>query len=470
VIHLLHDIRKVVSDMFADNEYGIKFDVGLFNARHDQDFIDKTADKKSYNVALQRYIPVVIEDIVGEYEEVPHETLVEAELVSSILLYTDREIAPSGQGIEDVLLQWNTEHVYRVLDDIRKKYQAQMIPIGDVGWQLFDDAPITFEQDPDDQDLEQFVFEASFADRCAQDLVTFENSDVKISQEENIIRIHAGGVSTGFYYDLNKLYQIQLLDKNEVIVFDGDEEFEPSYPSGFSINDMRDFTIHPFCGLVHSVAGNFEYDEEMHFKQLLVEDFETLENVADLGEAPDPYTIETVEDKHAVRKMGTRGRLAFTFTFPSPSTNQFTLGREGLRYQVFDWPLSLTVVGPNAYTGNDFRYYLDGYEIFPSQRDHVYSAEADVAQIINAKTAKALIRDNVLGDTFTLVHQNKKNVRDFYKHVMTVEEQNKDFELKIEHPYFIEKRSVKVQEFGTSPTYNSTNAFSFEVVPSKIFD
>jgi len=171
--HLQRDIKSIISKRLNDSSDEVDFNVSLYNADLPRTFKQRIESTNSYAVQYDPFISVVISDIDGDYIEVPNHTILNASIVINF------EIPTSREHVDNVLLQRNTENVYKALDEFRRKHSTLPIPVGDTVWQMFEDEFITIEYDPeeDPKRIDSFNMSLSFNDTVPETIVEGDKID-----------------------------------------------------------------------------------------------------------------------------------------------------------------------------------------------------------------------------------------------------------------------------------------------------
>jgi len=458
--HLQEDIRETLEKILNENTQDVRFDVSLFHDNIDATFQRYEDDPDSYDIEKVKVIPTMIEEIIADYDDLEDITIAEADMNLSFLVPTMQA------NVSNVMIQENTSSMLKAIEEMRRKYRYQALPLGVEGYQLLKYGDITLKPKPGLEEIEHFSIEITVTHDKDEEIVVSENEQFKIYKEDGKLVVFIDGVGTDYEYTLNQPVFIDVITQNGVtlVVIDGEEEELDR------INPDNEFVLKPFEGLYHFVGINAEYQEgEKGYDQLLIEQFDPIKDDSSEQE----YEIEIDEDKYGANLVGTEGLLTITFSSPYPITQQFAYGNAGLEFQIFQASYILNY-SEGVFLGSQYRYFLDDVQIYPTSRKHDYQIELASAQMVKKSTMKSLGTGNIVTNEFTLPYKNEPKTKEIYEHVLSVKDlseydkntkTNKKWKLTIRHPHFKQTYDVVINEYGASPNYNAPTSFSFSLVP-----
>jgi len=452
MIHLQRDIKSIISKRLNDSSDEVDFNVSLYNADLPRTFKQRIESTNSYAVQYDPFISVVISDIDGDYIEVPNHTILNASIVINF------EIPTSREHVDNVLLQRNTENVYKALDEFRRKHSTLPIPVGDTVWQMFEDEAILIEYDPeaDTKRIDSFNMSLSFNDNVPETIV----EGIEIDEEQFIIKKTETEVEickndtkiASFDYEIGKYYDFYVNDYTSGMEL---------YVNGENKNQGNEIRIPMSSTMVlYSFLGYIEYigfrdTESEVYEELLINNFSTLENNVE----NDNYEI-THSEGYGANEFGKKGLIMFGMGALTPISNQYPTGVDGINMQQFQLVMSATY-GEDIFPGNFYRYFLDGEEVYPLSMTHSFAPEPDSTQTLGSKTSKTINRSNIIGNSLTFYHKNKRVLNNISKNYASIDvEQNKIYEMEIYYPTFKEKYDVVVNEFSAAPVKNTMATFS----------
>ena len=452
MIHLQRDIKSIISKRLNDSSDEVDFNVSLYNADLPRTFKQRIESTNSYAVQYDPFISVVISDIDGDYIEVPNHTILNASIVINF------EIPTSREHVDNVLLQRNTENVYKALDEFRRKHSTLPIPVGDTVWQMFEDESITIEYDPDEEikTIESFNMSLSFNDTVPETIVEgveIDGGQFVIKKTETEVEIcDCDTKIASFDYEIEKYYDFYVNDYTQGMEL---------YVNGENKNQGNDTRI-PMSSTMdlYSFLGYIEYigfrdTESEVYEELLINNFSTLEN----NVKNDKYVIKHSEG-YGANEFGKKGLIMFGMGALTPISNQYPTGVDGINMQQFQLVMSATY-GEDIFPGNFYRYFLDGEEVYPLSMTHSFAPEPDSTQTLGSKTSKTINRSNIIGNSLTFYHKNKRVLNNISKNYASIDvEQNKIYKMEIYYPTFKEKYDVVVNEFSAAPIKNTMATFS----------
>ena len=450
--HLQRDIKSIISKRLNDSSDEVDFNVSLYNADLPRTFKQRIESTNSYAVQYDPFISVVISDIDGDYIEVPNHTILNASIVINF------EIPTSREHVDNVLLQRNTENVYKALDEFRRKHSTLPIPVGDTVWQMFEDEFITIEYDPeeDPKRIDSFNMSLSFNDTVPETIVEgveIDGGQFVIKKTETEVEICDYDTKiASFDYEIEKYYDFYVNDYTQGMEL---------YVNGENKNQGNEIRI-PMSSTMdlYSFLGYIEYigfrdTESEVYEELLINNFSTLENNVE-----NDYYVIAHSEGYGANEFGKKGLIMFGMGALTPISTQYPTGVDGINMQQFQLVMSATY-GEDIFPGNFYRYFLDGEEVYPLSMTHSFAPEPDSTQTLGSKTSKTINRSNIIGNSLTFYHKNKRVLNNISKNYASIDvEQNKIYKMEIYYPTFKEKYDVVVNEFSAAPIKNTMATFS----------
>jgi len=255
-----------------------------------------------------------------------------------------------------------------------------------------------------------------------------------------------------FDYEIEKYYDFYVNDYTSGMEL---------YVNGENKNQGNDTRI-PMSSTMdlYSFLGYIEYigfrdTESEVYEELLINNFSTLENNVE----SDNYVIAHSEG-YGANEFGKKGLIMFGMGALTPISNQYPTGVDGINMQQFQLVMSATY-GEDIFPGNFYRYFLDGEEVYPLSMTHSFAPEPDSTQTLGSKTSKTINRSNIIGNSLTFYHKNKRVLNNISKNYASIDvEQNKIYKMEIYYPTFKEKYDVVVNEFSAAPIKNTMATFS----------
>ena len=479
MIQLQKHIRDVFEKMLLEAESEVRplladrflYEVSLYDVKTDSSIHQEVDIENTYATEFKRLIPVVIQQISGDFVNLPNVSILEGSMVASMLLPTDER-----EALTNAIINERFGNVSKTLDKMRELYNGKSIPLGDefvltdtsIGIDptfeaTFDfDTPIllnSFRAKLFWSDLENASLFLGVSDPV-EPLVNFTISPDSERQLRVVVSLGGSLLAfwdTGFKPQENVVYDIKVTVEQDGVdpdnfnfeVFIDGESFDTEtlnipIQSFQPKNAIETFTFRNHTGGIFELEINNEF---------LIDDFTFQGAREGFTQIIEPIDLFGVP-------FGTEGIINFEFTLPNPTTNQFTF-ENGINYQEFDIELGITV-SKDVFNGSQVKYFIDDVEVFPMTRNFGYGAESDTDHKITEGTAKSVNIDNAMTQTFTLYFQPKHKIIELIrKQTKTDLDQNEVHNLKVQYPFFIREYDVIIQSFGTEPT--SGNPFTFTI-------
>ena len=475
MLHLQKHIRDALQKEFNKNTQGINFEVSLYNVLSDSLLMNEEDVENTYHTELKRYVPVVIQDIFGEYVPIENSTILEGNITSTLLVPT------TYSDINEVLVDQNVETVLGALDEIRLNNQGRSIPIGNIRYE-FDELNIDYEPSllPSIYLKGELVnngtileFKGNPTYRIIKNItnITIQTID-QFGDTQFVLEPNYIGNDIEIFADINEERVRIRVESEETNI----SQFEFAFSQDYGINEgvtifgdaiklqeLRMFNFNESSynqdAFVDLETPIIEAIDKEKVNQIIISNIRNGEN---LSKRKPKFNYE-YELTDLTNVFGDRGTMQIEFTVPNPSTNQFTY-TNGINYQEFllEWGLTYS---DNVYNGNDVHYYLDGVRIYPTHRSTGLSNVQNATQKINALTSKSVNEENVLVKEFTIYYTNDEKVRELVEHIVNPElEQNKTWTLQEYYPSIPKKEyEVIIIDGGMSPTMNTPLSFSIEL-------
>lgn len=470
MIHLQNDIKDVLEKKLKASTDELDLRVSLYNSVLPSDFTIEEDIANSYKTNVSKYINGVIADIRGDWIEVPDTNIMNADVILNLQVPTmEWHEEPGRVPIEEVLTQDVTEKVFKMLDTFRRNYSSIPLPVGDSVWQLLDEGVLTFEPPVSIDTVDEIEFSARFIDN--QYKVMIESGNFVISKENGVLSfIYNNTTVHSFEYDKKEYYTVSIKNgaTTATITVNGEET-----DIGQDLVIPSELKLYEFGGYIEYLGVNSEVSSDGSWTDVLIENFDTLENKAVLDEflfQPGPEIDNTGVYRYGANEFGKQGVMTFGITTPSPVTQQYTFGDQSCLYQQFEVVLGVTYA-EDIFTGNHYRYFLEGEEISPFSMSHSFAPEPESNQTINGNTTQTVNRTNTIGHSLTLYHGADWKVNQIIRQALRRDnEQNKEINLTIQYPNFKEVYSLVNTQLGTSPVINSMATVSFDIQPRHKFE
>ena len=446
MIHLQKNIVKLLQEEFDKNTQGLDFEVSLYSVKNNSKLENIINIPDTYATERKRFIPVIVEDIDGEYSEV--ETLNSVEpIISLTMLVPTEEFDINNQVIEETY-----EKVGLALDEMRVRLLGKPLPLGEKCFIL-----------PEEYSFILGNVAAVGGFGLSLDLEFTDTSSGEIleifSQNEKLIKNSTEVLFNNevlFEYTPNKRYKLELKvvnEENDLQWFVDGEEV------GSVIETRALLSSNITFGGVLIKVYNFSLLDSDNDVLLTVDDFESVPSTIQVGNA---NATTVVANEKFVLQWGSLGKITLGFTIPNPSTQQFSFG-DGLNYQEFNLALTSTV-SDNIFGSNEIKYFLNDVRVYPFFRDHSYVGEPSAAQKEGEGTSKNVILQSMIATEFSLFLKPVKEILDLAKQMTSLTpEPNKVYNFEVIFPLFGRQYQTVVTQGGLSVDGNEPIAVSFKL-------
>lgn len=442
MIQLQKAIRDTLQEEFNKNTQGLDFEVSLYNVKSNNLLENTERIANTYATEQKRFIPVIIEDISGEYADLQNVTTTNATINMSLLIPTDE------MDYNNILVEETFEKVGIALDELRQRLQAETLPLGE-RLTLIGESYELGIRDVEPAYVDIYV---TFPDESDGKII--ENDKILVEKADKTIKItfKDDGTSQSLSYDVEREYKLTIhnrrgLDNLIGLSLDG---------SGTAVGDGNlvtyddDFT---FGGALMRVRKIEMYDDPNN-KVIVINDLKTFEgtSLSDITTTNAKYPIE----------VGSIGSMTLGFSIPNPTTNQVTFGN-GLNYQVFQLDLTAFITD-NVFVGNIVEYYIDDVRIFPIYRDEPFVTETDASQVIGEQITKHTATQSVLSREYTVfLKEDLKLLKLAQKITSETPNPNELFAFKIVYPLFEREYTTIITQGALGITNNQPISISFKL-------
>ena len=444
MLNIQEAIRSLIQTELNKNTQGLDFEVSLYNVKTN-DLLENTLPVgETYAVKQKRFIPVLIEDISGEYADLQNLTASELFINTSFLLPVD------NNDFNNIVVEETYQQVATALDQFRIRTNARTLPLGNTKYLLNKDYRLQALNVA--QVLASTYVEIGFEFWGSDDgnLLTDVSNNFLLSKVGNDLRFTISGQTHNFPIELRKKYNFYLIylgdDSLQVNLFDG------STTASHIFENINYNPTNLLLGGTYIAIDKFMFGGNIFSTPLPVYDlrnFKTYQPVignAGMVSLSDPFYKVT-----PTYEFGSVGNIVLGFAVPNPTTNQFTMGN-GLNYQQFE--LSMTAfITDSVFVGNDVRYFLDDIEIFPFFRDESFVSETDPSQVVSQQLTKHTVTQSVIGREYSIYFKDEtKLLKIMEKFSSLSPNPNEVFTLKIQYPLFEREYPVIITQasFGIS--------------------
>jgi hypothetical protein len=457
MLNIQEAIRSLVQQELNKNTQGLDFEVSLYNVKTN-DLLENTLTVgNTYATEQKRFIPVLIEDISGEYADLQNLTASELFINTSFLIPVD------NTDLNNIVIEETYQKVATALDQFRVRTNARTLPLGTPKYLLNKDYKLQALNIP--KVLASSYIELDFSFWGEEDglVLTDTSNNFSLIKLGNNLRFTLSNQTFDYPIQLNKQYN--------VIIFDtGDNTVQISFFDGSTatIEVLSNVTYNPqnlVLGGSYLSMRRFTFGGNVFGSPAPVYDlrnFKTYQPV--VGTADMVSLSSTLFKVTPVYEFGSTGNVVLGFSVPNPTSNQFTMGN-GLNYQQFE--LSMTAfVTDSVFVGNDVRYFLDAVEIFPFFRDESFVSETDPSQVVSQQITKHTVVQSAIGREYSIYFKNDVKLLELFEKFSSLNPNpNQVFNFKIEYPLFERQYPVLITQtgFGISNSQPISISIKFEL-------
>ncbi len=451
MIHLQKHIRDLLDDELNNNSLNLVFDVFLYDGKINSQLMKEINVENTYLTEKKRYIPLIIQDIFGEYSNMPKTTVVGGTITSSLLVPVDKK------NMNNIMLEETFEYVSEALDEFRQRNIGRSLPLGDVSYLVPEEYQFTFALDSA-AIIDEIGIKIKFYEKEVGDIIKGQTDD-SLSLRRTLTEIQLGryiGSSftsvVSFEYDIDTMYNIRCYvedlgegDYNYVMEVNG-ETYEEETQTPVDTSGE---------GIAYRVSNILGVIDFININGIIVDDITVSGEEVVAGENTyNWYAINTDN----IMEIGEHGYISLEFTIPNPSSGQFEYG--GVNHQEFILEMNMLITN-QVFSGNQMEYYIDDVQVFPLNRDSGFGTESDTEQKVNEFSAKGVITETILSKEFTFYYKPIKKIIELIKKITDQDlVQNKTFTLKEKYPLFSREYEVVINMGGVSPTLMSPFTFS----------
>ncbi len=446
MLHLQKHIAKLLQDEFNKNTLDLDFEVSLYSVKTDSKLQKIINVPNTYSTERKRFIPVIIEDIDGEYKEVQTFNSVEPFINLSLLIPTDEN------DINNQIIEETYEKVGLALDEMRVRLLGNPIPLGEKCFILPEEYQLQLGQTINIGAFGLSI-DLEFTDKSSGRLLRMFDQAEELTKNSTEVLFNNEVL---FEYTPNKRYKLELKIINEQ---DDLQWFVDGQEVGSIITNrfLGPFNIQ-FGGVLTKIYSFLLLDNASEVV-LTLKDFESIPNPIEVN---GQNITTSVQNEKFVLQWGSLGIITLNFTIPNPTSQQITFG-DGLNYQEFELALSSTI-DDQVFTSNLIKYFLNGVRVYPFFREHSYLGEVDSAQTINEKMTKHIVSQSTIATEFTLFLKPEKIILDLAKKITSNEpEANEIYNLEVIFPLFGREYEILVTQGGLAVDGNEAISVSFKL-------
>lgn len=452
MLNFQEKIRELLETELNKNTQGLNFEVSLYNVKTNSLLENQLPIEDTYATQQKRFIPVLIENISGDYVDLQDINAVESIINMSILIPTD------SQDFNNIVIDQTYTKVALSMDELRDRLQAKPLALGKTLYTIGENFNLVFNVSSFDPNFfETYVEFNDFSDGRIFYGET-DNNTYELRKINNLLQIFVNGVGLNSYsYNLNSKKRISWsLDDDFFRLWL--DTFNYSSPVFTNSDNSLTWDSMKFGGAlmnVYSIESGDVVDNNI-FYTLEIDDFKTL--------IPKEGNFSWINITNALyaSEKGELGRIVFGFSIPNPTTNQFTFGN-GLNYQQFELSLDAFITD-QVFLGNEVKYYLDDIEIFPFFRDESFASETDSSQVVGQQITKFTATQTVLGKEYSIYLKENKKIFDLAQKIVSeTPEPNEVYKFKVTYPLFEKEYDIIISQGALGISNNTPISISFKV-------
>lgn len=423
-----NSIRNLLQTELNKNSQGLNFEVSLYNVKTNSLLENKEEIENTYATKQKRFIPVLIDNISGQYADLQNLTAAEANINASFMIPTD------SQDFNNMAVDETFNKVSIALDELRERTLAKNLPLGESRYILPSSFKLKFLNNTETYSANFIEIITSFKGDVGT--VITDGSDFTISKTSNSLIFFAPNNVFQFFIEEDKEYEIYVyaLENNElqIAISDG-ENLTTQLAQNITYNP--DDLIFGGCYMETKRITIGGLTSGLTSENIKIEDFKTLTPIVGT-----PNLIDTTLAENVIQK-GTLGTATLGYSIPNPTTNQFTFGN-GLNYQQFELDMDVFITD-SVFVGNDVEYYLDDIRIYPLFRDEPFVSETDASQVVSDQITRHTAVQSVLSREYSIYFKQDLKLIDLAKKITSeTPNPNEVFTLRVVYPLF--EREYKV--------------------------
>ena len=434
MLNIQEAIRSLIQEELNKNTQGLDFEVSLYNVKTN-DLLENTLPVgDTYATQQRRFIPVLIEEISGEYADLQNLTASEVFVNLSLLIPVDH------QDFNNIVIEETYQKVALALDELRIRTNARKLPLGNKQIEKSVDYRLKILNNTNMLSTDFIGFNLKLLED-KNGVIATDDDTFLLSYVDGDLVFQKDGLTATWTNDdssieTNTDYRINIFKSGNTLlvsVFGGGKSLTANIVNA---NTVYDNIV--FGGLLMSLS-NIVLGTNSNALSFSLTDFESY--IPNIGE-PSDLEVSGVGTQYST---GVLGSIVFGYSIPNPTTNQFTMGN-GLNYQQFE--LNMTgFMTDTVFVGNEVRYFLDNTEIFPFFRDETFVSETDPSQVVGQQITKHTAVQSVLGREYSIYYKNETKLTELAKKITSeTPNPNEVFKFRVEYPFFVREYDVIITQ------------------------
>ena len=398
----------------------------------------------------ERFVPSIINDVVGEYLNVPNanSTSNDTSIEFDIMVDYDSEY---DSNTETEIEKVGYQNTLNAIEGFKNSLLARYFPLG-TSYLYMGGEDSTF----------QFEF-SSFSMKSLEFSFTPKNTDVEnVLTFDNVLGANINKTATAIKFNYPTIINLEIpYTVNEDVTItlsyidslwtltDGTNTDSGAVGTGLTIDTIK---VGETTGL-ECIFRTLKIESTL-IEQIVIEEWPSKTLITNTGES----VISNDSISNCIL-WSDDGNAIFGFGTLSPTTGLRTID-DSFLYQAFELPISV-FISNDVLFGNNFEYYLDGEQIYPIDRQITLATELGSGQYINGNENEHLVEESSREHTISFYYIPNKKLNSLLKHVVTgTVAQNTTYELVVQYPFFQVTYDVVLENGGTQPNINTLSTLT----------
>jgi len=475
------NIKNIVIDGLNNNDYGIIFDVDVFNS--DETTYEKEYNTDNFGVVRKRVVPTMIPSPYGENIQIPYTNAIDGSLSLEFDLFIGDETSFS-QEEEDRFTSVNYINTLNSIQDFKRNLLSIVKNLGDVGIFLGgEDSVGTFSGNS--LGFGTLYVRLELLDFYDETIIEFENWKLEKQVNGNLKLTVVDSVYT---YTIETPYEIE--KEIEILIWFDGSSFHLNNAVSTIVPDLinvSSFTLGDITtGLNAKVYDvrlgdtTLTYDTianvDLESWSVIFSDFDNLDTITSNG-----LSSNWTGSCDNCVLWGADGNIVFGFD-TLVAVGDYDISK-GYPYQRFSLSMPF-LYSKDIIFGNQFKYFMnldpdedgtfddaDDFQVWAIDRQHTFGTETTNKQGITENKATSIVSESMRDVSKTFIYKPNRNMTKLLKKVMTTDvEQNKKYRITIQAPFFKTYYECLVESGGNGTNLSTLSTFTVQFKERIAFD
>ncbi len=474
MINYQQGLRDLINTTLNANDNGIIFNTEIYNSKEINYYKDYQ-DESGYGVTRKRLVPSMITQIIGNYINIPNISVTDNSISLEFDLCID-DYTSLRYEKQDEYKSVDYSNTLLAIDNLRQELLAKYHPLGDKLLRFggidskasvdidtsFDVKTIYIDFIPKNNLEEDILgmldgiatrYDIIYKD---EDYITFKTDTSLTAQIPYTV---GERIKLIFYYDdSSNTWTGKNVDTGALYGTGGSS-------SAFDINKLIFGGETGFSGILYELYIDNEKHEEISDEDsynIILADFDSKETFTNQGES----TFGSTNEINNCILWGSYGNAIFSFETLVPFGDILNKD-DGTRWQLFGLTIN-ALVSNDILFGNNFEYHLTvpytnksglteyvEEQIYPVDRQLTYASNYETYQRINDKYGTGIVVENAKDLTKSFFYDGSYHIESLLRQIAkNDQEQNQEYTLRVQYPFFTQTYTVNVENGGTSPNLN----------------